>query len=96
MLGDFCKGARTKPNRKTGDECARLCRFPAFARNLDRSFRQSVTVTHIGHDLLERWGLALHVSLREEQVRLRFPLKMQIIPKLLKWRLMSYRLYWLV
>jgi hypothetical protein len=24
MLGDFCKRALTKPNRKPGDECARI------------------------------------------------------------------------
>lgn len=30
MFGDFRKRARTKPDRKPGDECARLRRLPAF------------------------------------------------------------------
>ena len=59
MPGDFCKRARTKPDRQPGDECARLRRLPAPARRLERPFGESVTVAHIGHDLFERWGFAL-------------------------------------
>jgi hypothetical protein len=69
MLGDFCQRARTKPDRKPGDECARLRRLPALARRLERPFGESVTVAHIGHDLPERWGFALRLSPGEHLVQ---------------------------
>jgi hypothetical protein len=63
MLGDLCKRARTKPDRKPGDEGARLRRLPAPAGGLERPFGESVALAHIGHDLPEGWGFDFYLPL---------------------------------
>lgn len=58
MHGDFRKRTRTRPDGEPCNEGTGLRRLPTLAWRLERAFCHPIAMAHIGHDLLERRGLA--------------------------------------